>query len=32
MVFSNQAPTGLSWVGGIARALVNNPFWDFWWD
>jgi len=16
----------------IARAIVNNPFWDFWWD
>lgn len=19
-------------VGSIARAIVNNPFWDFWWD
>jgi hypothetical protein len=19
-------------VGEIARAIVGNPFWDFWWD
>ena len=31
MVFSDEAHQGLSWVGGIARTLVNNPFWDFWW-
>ena len=24
--------TGLSGVGEIAPSLVNNPFWDFWWD
>lgn len=23
---------GLRGVGAIAPALVNNPFWDFWWD
>jgi hypothetical protein len=24
--------TGLRGVDEIAPALVNNPFWDFWWD
>jgi hypothetical protein len=30
--FSDEAHKGLRGVGAIARALVNNPFWDFWWD
>jgi Domain of unknown function (DUF4253) len=30
--FADEAHKGLRHVGGIARALVNNPFWDFWWD
>jgi hypothetical protein len=31
--FSNEsARRGLSDIGSITRALVNNPFWDFWWD
>jgi hypothetical protein len=30
--FSDEAHKGLRRVGAIARALVNNPFWDFWWD
>jgi len=30
--FSDEAHRGLRGVGEIARALVNNPFWDFWWD
>jgi hypothetical protein len=30
--FSDEAHIGLRGVGEIARALVNNPFWDFWWD
>ena len=30
--FSDEAHKGLRGVPGIARALVNNPFWDFWWD
>jgi hypothetical protein len=32
IVFSEEAHKGPSCIGGIARALVNNPFWDFWWD
>ena len=31
MVFAADAQ-GLRGVGWIARAVVNNPFWDFWWD
>ena len=30
--FADEAHTGLRHVGRIARVLVNNPFWDFWWD
>ena len=30
--FSDEAHIGLRGVGDIARAVVNNPFWDFWWD
>jgi Domain of unknown function (DUF4253) len=30
--FSDEAHQGLRGVGWIARAIVNNPFWDFWWD
>lgn len=30
--FSDEAQCGLRMIGEIARALVNNPFWDFWWD
>jgi Domain of unknown function (DUF4253) len=30
--FSDDAHKGPRGVGWIARAIVNNPFWDFWWD
>jgi hypothetical protein len=31
--FSDEAGRmGLRGVTQIAPALVNNPFWDFWWD
>jgi len=30
--FADEAHKGPQHVGEIARALVNNPFWDFWWD
>ena len=30
--FADEAHRGLRGVPEIARALVNNPFWDFWWD
>ena len=30
--FSEEAHGGLRSVGDIARAIVSNPFWDFWWD
>jgi hypothetical protein len=30
--FSEEAHAGLRDVDGIARAIVGNPFWDFWWD
>jgi Domain of unknown function (DUF4253) len=30
--FSDEAHKGLPGIPEIARALVNNPFWDFWWD
>jgi hypothetical protein len=30
--FSDEAHAGLRGIPEIARALVNNPFWDFWWD
>jgi hypothetical protein len=32
MAFSDEAHKGPTWIPGIARAIVNNPFWDFWWD
>jgi Domain of unknown function (DUF4253) len=32
VAFSDQAHQGLRGIPEIARALVNNPFWDFWWD
>jgi hypothetical protein len=28
----DAAQIGMSGIPEIARALVNNPFWDFWWD
>jgi hypothetical protein len=30
--FSEEAHSGLRSVDEIARAIVGNPFWDFWWD
>ena len=30
--FSEEAHGGLRDVDEIARAIVGNPFWDFWWD
>jgi hypothetical protein len=30
--FSEEAHGGLRAVDEIARAIVGNPFWDFWWD
>ena len=33
VAFSEEAHGGLPpAVGEIARAIVANPFWDFWWD
>jgi hypothetical protein len=31
-VFSDEAHIALRGIADIARAIVNNPFWDFWWD
>jgi hypothetical protein len=31
-MFSDEAHGGLRTVDEIARAIVGNPFWDFWWD
>jgi Domain of unknown function (DUF4253) len=30
--FSDEAHHGLRDIPEITRALVSNPFWDFWWD
>lgn len=30
--FSEEAHGGLRCMDAIARAMVGNPFWDFWWD
>jgi Domain of unknown function (DUF4253) len=30
--FADEAHIALGRVDDIARAVVNNPFWDFWWD
>jgi Domain of unknown function (DUF4253) len=30
--FADEAHKGSRWIGEIARVIVNNPFWDFWWD
>lgn len=30
--FSDEAHNGLHQIDAIAQAVVNNPFWDFWWD
>jgi hypothetical protein len=30
--FCDEAHKGLRSIPDIARAVVNNPFWDFWWD
>jgi hypothetical protein len=30
--FADEVHRGAGGIPGIARALVNNPFWDFWWD
>jgi hypothetical protein len=32
VAFSEEAHGGLRAVDEIARAIVGNPFWDFWWD
>ncbi len=32
VAFSDEAHGGLRCVDEIARAIVGNPFWDFWWD
>jgi hypothetical protein len=32
VMFSDEAHNGLRSVDEIARAIVGNPFWDFWWD
>lgn len=30
--FADEAHKGPQWIGAIARVIVNNPFWDFWFD
>jgi Domain of unknown function (DUF4253) len=30
--FADEAHKGPRWIGEIARVIVDNPFWDFWWD
>ena len=30
--FADEAHKGPGYVSEIARAILNNPFWDFWWD
>jgi Domain of unknown function (DUF4253) len=30
--FSDEAHGGLRGIPEIAAAIVDNPFWDFWWD
>ena len=30
--FADEAHKGPRYVGEIANVIVNNPFWDFWWD
>jgi len=30
--FADEAHNGPRWISEIARTIVNNPFWDFWWD
>jgi Domain of unknown function (DUF4253) len=32
MAFSEEAHSALRTIDEIARAIVGNPFWDFWWD
>ena len=32
LAFSDDAHKGCQGIADIARAVVNNPFWDFWWD
>jgi hypothetical protein len=32
MAFSDEAHKGPNRIPEIASAIVNNPFWDFWWD
>jgi hypothetical protein len=32
VVFSDKAHVEREYVSQIAAAIVNNPFWDFWWD
>jgi hypothetical protein len=30
--FADEAHKGSRWISEIAQVIVNNPFWDFWWD
>jgi hypothetical protein len=32
VVFSGKSHAECEYVSQIATAIVNNPFWDFWWD
>jgi hypothetical protein len=32
VVFSDKAHAECEYVSQIAAAIVDNPFWDFWWD
>jgi hypothetical protein len=32
MLFSDKAHAECDYVSDVAAAIVNNPFWDFWWD
>lgn len=32
MVFSDTSHAECTYVSDIAAAIVDNPFWDFWWD
>jgi len=32
VMFSDKAHAECEFVGQIAASIVDNPFWDFWWD